>query len=149
MKKHQVILSTVFLVLALGISTSHFAQDASTGVEKSDQQSRNHALAIGFLRTINTAEAGDFSRYGSYASWQTLLAHEPEYLNAWLSTYYAHQPNMHFGDLPEILPGLTLRLSVQADGRGYDVLVEDVGDKNGYAGLSDERGIIRECKWLQ
>jgi hypothetical protein len=58
MKKHQVILSTVLLVLALGISTSHFAQDASTGVEKSDQQSRNHALAIGFLRTINTAEAG-------------------------------------------------------------------------------------------
>ena len=149
MKKHQVILSTVLLVLALGISTSHFAQDASTGVEKSDQQSRNHALAIGFLRTINTAEAGDFSRYGSYASWQTLLAHEPEYLNAWLSTYYAHQPNMHFGDLPEILPGLTLRLSVHADGRGYDVLVEDVRDKNGYAGLSDERGIIRECKWLQ
>ena len=146
MKKHQVILSTVFLVLALGISTSHFAQDASTGVEKSDQQSRNHALAIGFLRTINTAEAGDFSRHGSYASWQTLLAHEPEYLNAWLSTYY---PNLHFGALPEILPGLNLRLTVHADGQGYDVLVEDVGDTNGYAGLSDERGIIRECKWLQ
>jgi hypothetical protein len=149
MKKSKVILSIVLLVLALGISTSHFAQDASTGVEKSDQQSRNHALAVSFLRTINTAEAGDFFKYGSYASWQTLLAHEPEYLNAWLSTYHAHQPNMHFGDLPEILPGLTLRLSVHADGRGYDVLVEDAGDKNGYAGLSDERGIIRECKWLQ
>jgi hypothetical protein len=137
MKKHQVILSTVLLVLALGISTSHFAQDASTGVEKSDRQSRNHALAIAFLRT---------SRYGSYASWQTLLAHEPEYLNAWLSTYY---PNLHLGALPEILPGLNLRLTVHADGQGYDVLVEDVGDRNGYAGLSDERGIIRECKWLQ
>lgn len=149
MKKHRVILSTVLLVLALGTSASQFAQDTSTGVENSNQQSRNHALAVGFLRTINTAEAGDFSRYGSYASWQTLLAHEPEYLNAWLSTYYAHQPNMHFGELPEILPGLTLRLSVHADGQGYDVLVEDVGDKNGYAGLSDERGIIRECKWLQ
>ena len=149
MKKYRVILGTVLLVLALGISTSQFAQDASTGVEKSGQQSRNHELAVAFLRTINTAEAGDFFKYGSYASWQTLLAHEPEYLNAWLSTYYAHQPNLDFGDRPEILPGLTLRLSVHADGQGYDVLVEDVGDKNGYAGLSDERGIIRECKWLQ
>ena len=82
----------------------------------------------------------------TYAPWQTLLAHEPEYLNAWLSTYY---PNFHFGALPKILPGLNLRLTVHADGQGYDVLVEDVGDTNGYAGLSDERGIIRECKWLQ
>lgn len=149
MKKHRVILSTVLLVLALGISTSHFAQDASTGVEKSDQQSLNHALAFGFLRTINTSEAADFAKYGSYASWQTLLAHDPEYLSAWLSTYYAHRPNVHFGALPEILPGLNLRLTVHGDGQGYDVLVEDVGDTNGYAGLSDERGIIRECKWLQ
>jgi hypothetical protein len=146
MKKHRVILSTVLLVLALGISGSQFAQDTSTGVENSNPQSRNHELAVAFLRTINTAEAGDFSRYGSYASWQTLLTHEPEYLNTWLSTYYAH---LHFGDLPEILPGLSLRLSVHADGQGYDVLVEAVGEKNGYAWLSDERGIIRECKWLQ
>ena len=114
MKKHRVVLSTVLLVLALGIAASQFAQGTSTGVENSNPQSRNHELAIGFLRTINTAEAGDFSRYGSYASWQTLLAHEPEYLNAWLSTYY---PHLHFGDLPAILPGLTLRLSVHADGR--------------------------------
>jgi hypothetical protein len=31
----------------------------------------------------------------------------------------------------------------------YDVLVEDLSDKNGYATLSDERAAIRECKWLQ
>jgi hypothetical protein len=81
MKKHRVILGTVLLVLALGISKSQFAQNASTVVENSDQQSRNHALALGFLRTINTAEVVDFSKYGSYASWQTLLVHQPEYLN--------------------------------------------------------------------
>jgi hypothetical protein len=149
MKKHRLILSTVLLMLALGTSASQSAQDASTGVENSNQQGRNHSLALGFLRTINTAEAADFSRYGSYSSWQTLLAHQPEYLNAWLSTYYAHKLSVHFGELPEILPGLNLRLSAHADSHGYDVLVEDVGDTKGYAGLSDERGIIRECKWLQ
>jgi hypothetical protein len=141
MKKHRVILSTALLVLALGTSASQFAQDAN-------QQSRNHALVLGLLRTINVAEVADLSTYGSYASWQTLLAHQPEYLNAWLS-YYSHQPNVHFGDLPEIVPGLNLRLSVHSDGHGYDVLVEDVSDKYGYAGLSDERAVIRECKWIQ
>jgi hypothetical protein len=146
MKKQQVILS-VSLALALGTSASQFAPDASTAVEESNQQSRNHVLALGFLRTINTAEVGEFYKYGSYASWETLLAHQPEYLNSWLSTYYAR--TVHFGDLPEILPGLKLRLSAHTDGRGYDVLVEDLSDKSGYAGLSDERGVIRECKWLQ
>ncbi len=149
MKKHRVILGTVLLVLALGISKSQFAQNAPTVVENSDQQSRNHALALGFLRTINTAEVVDFSKYGSYASWQTLLAHQPEHLNSWLSTYYPEEPNLYFGVLPEIFPGLHLRLSVHTDGHGYDVLVEDAGDKNGYAGLSDESGRIRECKWLR
>jgi hypothetical protein len=147
MKKQQVILSSVLLTLALGTSAFPFAQDAWTAVEKSNHQSRNHVLALGFLRTINTAEVADFSKYGSYASWQTLLAHQPEYLNSWLSTYYAR--TVHFGNLPEILPGLNLRLSAHTDGRGYDVLVEDMSDVNGYAGLSGERGVIRECKWLQ
>jgi hypothetical protein len=147
MTKQQVILSGVLLALALGTSASQFAQDASTAVEKPNRQSRNHALALGFLRTINTAEVADFANYGSSTSWQTLLAHQPGYLNSWLSTYYTR--NVHFGDLPEILPGLTLRLSAHTDGHGYDVLVEDMSDKSGYAGLSDERGVIRECKWLE
>jgi hypothetical protein len=81
--------------------------------------------------------------------WQTLLARQPEYLNAWLATYYLQERKVHFGDLPEVLPGLNLRLSVHTDGHGYDVLVEDLSDKNGYAALSDERAAIRECKWLQ
>ena len=137
------------LVLALGTLASQFALDASTRAQKSNQESSDHTLLHGFLRTINTAEAGEFSEYGSYASWPTLLAHQQEYLNAWLATYYSQEPKVHFGGLPEILPGLNLRLNAHADGRGYDVLLEDATDKNGYAGLSDERGAIRECKWLQ
>jgi hypothetical protein len=148
MKNNRVILSAVLLVVALGSSGSQFAQDTPTGAEKSKAQER-HGLALGFLRTINMAEVGGFARYGSYASWQNLLAHDAQYLNGWVATYYSENPGVHFGDLPEILPGLSLRLNVHSDGQGYDVLLEDLSDKDGYAVVSDERGIARECKWLQ
>jgi len=148
MNSRRIVLSTVLLVLALGTSASHFAQRSSAGASQGDEQNRTHVLALGFLRTLNTAEAADFSKYGSYASWQTLLEHQPQYLNGWVAKFYAHGGNVHFGELPEILPGLSLRLNVHTDGRGYDVLVEGLSDKSWYAGLSDERAIIRECKWL-
>jgi hypothetical protein len=148
MKKHRVILSAVLLVVALGSAGSQFAQETPTGAEKSKAQDR-HELALGFVRTINMAEVGGFARYGSYASWQALLARDAQYLNGWFATYYSKNPGVHFGDLPEILPGFSLRLNVHSDGQGYDVLLEDLSDKEGYAVVSDERGIGRECKWLR
>jgi hypothetical protein len=103
----------------------------------------------GLVRTINTAEVTERSTYGSFASWQTLLAHQQEYLNEWLANDYSRDPNVHFGSTPEILPGWNLRLIVPPDGTGWVVLLEDARDKTGYALLSDERGVIRQCKWLQ
>jgi hypothetical protein len=149
MKKRQIVLSVVLLLVALGSSGSQFAQDARPGADKSESRGRNQLLALGFVRTISTAEAANFAQYGSYASWQTLLAHESQYLNGWVANYYSENPSARFGDLPEILPGLSLRLNVHADGRGYDVLLEDLSDKNGYAVVSDQRGLIRECKPLR
>jgi hypothetical protein len=150
MKKHPIIWSVVLLVMALGTSASQLPQDVRTsGCENLQDQSRftdANELTLGFLRTINTAEAAEFAEQGSYASWQTLLEHQGEYLNSWLATYV---PKAHFGNLPEVLPGMDLRLDAHADGRGYDAVVEDLKDKNGYAGLSDERGIIRECTFLR
>jgi hypothetical protein len=146
MKKHRVILSVVLLVMALGASASRVPQDVRTaGGGNSQDQSR--VTTLGFLRTINTAEAAEFAKQGSYASWQTLMEHQQEYLNSWQATY---APRTSFANLPEVIPGLVkLRLNVHADGRGYDVLVEDLKDKNGYAGLSDERGVVRECLFLR
>jgi hypothetical protein len=69
-------------------------------------------------------------------------------LNGWLARYYSRKADTHFGEIPEILPGWNLRLSVQTNGQGY-VLLEDANDKTGYAAVSDERGIIRECRFLQ
>jgi hypothetical protein len=146
-KKHRIILSTVLLILAVGTLVSQFAQDTSTDPDKPDPQRR--AITVALVRTINTAEVGERASYGSFASWQTLMAHQQEYLNEWLTHFYSRDPNVHFGSAPEILPGWNLRLIVPPDGQGWVVLLEDAKDKTGYAALSDERGVIRECKYIQ
>jgi hypothetical protein len=51
--------------------------------------------------------------------------------------------------MPEILPGWNLRLNVQADGKGYVVLLADTNDKTGLAWVSDESGVIRNSKYIQ
>lgn len=147
MKKHLIVWSMLLLVLTLASQPSQFAQNTSTGVQEPDMQRR--ASTVGLVRTINTAEVVEHTTYGSFASWQTLLAHQQEYLNKWLTKFYSRDPSVQFGSGPEILPGWNLRLTVQADGSGWVVLLEDAKDKNGYAALSDERGIIWECKHLQ
>jgi hypothetical protein len=148
MKKNRILVSSVLLVLSLGGLTPQFAQDASKTSQQSDLR-HEHAALLGFLRTINTAEVGELYTFGAYAPWPTLLAHQQEYLNQWLAGFYPQDTNVHFGSTPEVLPGWNLRLNVQTDGKGYVALLEDATDKNGYAAASDERGVIRECKYLQ
>jgi hypothetical protein len=145
MKKHRILLNSVLLVLWLGGLTPQFAQDASKGPEDSDLR-HDHALLVGFVRTINTAELDELSTYSAYASWQTLLAHQQRFFNEWPARFYSQDANVHFGSTPEILPGWNLRLNVQTDGKGYVALLEDASDKNGYAAVADESGVIRECK---
>ena len=142
MKKHRILLSTVLLVLALGILTPQLAQDASTNVEKTDQEKLHRALGMGLVRTINTAEVTELYKYGSYAAWPTLLVHQQEYFNEWLSRVYPQEVNLRFADIPEILPGYGLRLNVHADGQGYDLRLEDTTAKPLYAAFSDESGVI-------
>ena len=145
MKKNQVILSTVLLVLFLGILTSQNAQDVPTGAEKSDRL--RHEFAVSLLRTINTAEAVEHSTYGSYAPWQTLVAHHAEYFGEFIAVHRQQLPDAHFADSPEIVPGWNLRMNVHADGQGYEVLLRDMTDKKcGYATVTDENGVIRQGK---
>jgi hypothetical protein len=144
-KRHRMLLSTVLLILALGTVAPQFAQDISNFPTVDEKRS----LLIGLVRTINTAEVMERDKYGSYGSWRTLLEHQQGYLNPWLEKFYFPDANVHFGDVPEILPGWNLRLNVHTDGQGYDLLLEDGTDKNGFAALSDERGVIGECRWLQ
>jgi hypothetical protein len=145
MKKRQVILSTVLLVLFLGVQTPQFAQDTSTGPANADQARRR--VAIGLLRTINTAEVTSHSKNGSFVIWNTLLSDQPQYFDKFLTINGLQKNNVHFSDPPEILTGWNLRLNVHTDGQGYDVLLRDMTDeKCGYAALTDESGVIRQSK---
>jgi hypothetical protein len=146
LKKHQIILSTVLFVLAFGTAASQSAQNAPTATDKRDR----HASMVGLVRTINTLEVSETTQYGSYEPWPILLAHHQEDFNSWLKRFYSsNEPNVQFRDVPEILPEWNLRLNVQADDKGYVLLLTDASDKSGFAWVSDESGIIRECKYLQ
>lgn len=145
MKKHRIILSTVFTVLVLGIVAPQFAQEPSADAEKAEQQKRR-ALGIGLVRTINTDEVTEVSEYGSYASWENLLAHQPEFFNRWLAKSDSQQAS--FANPPDILPGYSLRLNVHADGKGHDLrLRETTGEA--WAAFSDESGLIWEGEPLR
>ena len=105
---------------------------------------------LGLVRTINTLEVTEISQYGSYEPWPNLLAHHQEDFNSWLKRFYSsNEPNVQFRDAPEILPEWNLRLNVQADGKGYVLLLNDPSDKTGFAWVSDESGIIRECNTIE
>jgi hypothetical protein len=145
MTQRLLIFSIVLLVFLLGVQAPQFAQDTSTGPAKSDQDRQR--VAIGLLRTINTAEVGELSKYGTYSSWPTLLVHQPKFFDTWFTRFSSEDPKGHFGDMPEILPGWSLRLNVHAAGKGYDVRLQDLTDKAcWYAALTDESGVIRQSK---
>ena len=142
-------MSRMRFLLVFGVPLSQSAQEASSFANDPEQDMTDRALIVGFVRTISTAEVADFTQYGSYSSWQTLLAHNSVYLNEWLVEFYSPNPSVHFGTMPEILPGWSLRLEVNSDGRGYDMRLQDLNDKRcGYAAITDESGVIRQCKWI-
>jgi len=107
-------------------------------------------MAVGLLRSINTEEAGYRVGHGSYVGWDDLLASK-EFME-FEKECLAHIPEFataHFTRGPEILPGWRLRLNLTQGGQGYDLLLEDATDKKcGYAAATDERGVIRQSKWI-
>src|SRR5262249_52233569 len=151
MRNYRICFTCLMIALALGLVTPQFqfAQDASKNAEGSGQQSSQHILMIGLVRTINTAEVKYHGDRGTYGSWEALLGNNEQYLNGWLARFGPQTDKIHFSALPEVLPGMNLRLNVAPDGRTYVVLVEDTTDKSGFAFVSDERGIIRYCQFIR
>ena len=146
MSRTRIFVISFFLLLAAG--PLQFAQDAPTSVKNPNAE--RQGVMSGLVRTINTIEVTEVTEYGSYAPWPILLAHHQEDFNEWLKRFYSSgEPNAHYGDMPEILPGWNLRLNVQADGKGYVLLLADENDKTGFAWVSDESGIIRHSAYLQ
>ena len=141
MKKHA-----IWLALSLGILVPQRAQNTPQQPEHLKQA--RHSLAVGLLRSINTAEVTYHSEYGSYAAWQNLARRKPRYFDMKLIARSNPQlAEQRVADEPEILPGWSLRLNVHADDKGYDVLLQDMTDKQcWYAAYTNESGLIRQSK---
>src|SRR5205823_869617 len=118
MRRLLVIFSAAVFVLLLGGSTLQFAQNVPAPADQG-----RHRIAISLLRLINTAEATHRAKSGSFVAWKTLVSSHPEYFDKFLEINGLQKANVHFADTPEILPGWNLRLSVHADGQGYDALL--------------------------
>jgi hypothetical protein len=140
----------VLLALTLGVVKSLRSQ--STPAKSSDAQHARNSLAINLLRAINTAEADYKIKHGTYATWESLSA-SGEFLERGLKWGARNEPQLagvKFSPAPEILPEWSLRLHVTADGKAYDLLLEDLTDKScGYAAITDERGVIRQSKAIE
>lgn len=146
MKSHLIISSVCVLSFFLHVPISQNPQDVQTGGETSDRS--RHQFAVNLLRTINTAEAVDHSKSGSYESWQALQTQHAEYFEQLMRRQ--HPANDHLVDPPEILPGWNLRMNMHADGQGYDILLQDTTDnKCGYAAITNEGGIIWQAKSVE
>jgi hypothetical protein len=147
MRKHRVVPSITFFSILLGSSTLQYAQNTPGRSEVTESAKRS--VAINLLRGINTAEADYRAKHGAYVPWDILVTAE-EFTGLGMKWAARNEPqlaNVHFGSAPEILPGWRLRLNLTADGKGYDLLLEDATDKTcGYAAITDERGLIRQSK---
>jgi hypothetical protein len=140
---YRAVRTTVLLVLLLGVQAPQFAQNVPAG--PGDSGKERNWTAIGLVRTINTAEVLELNTYGSFAPWQTLLAHQAEYINK-----CTQENGMRLGAMPEILPGWSLRLNVRADGQAFDLMLKDVASKQvPYAAYSNETGVIWNAAPIQ
>ena len=153
MRKSWIILNAALLLLFLGVPPSHSGDHEIVGSVGSGQDSvgagtdpQRRTLAVGLVQAIGTVEGSEKAKTGSYVDWPTLRAHHADYLDKFIAAFRQQLP---WGDPPEILPGLSLRMNVHADGQGYDIWLEDLTDKNcGFAVFNDEiRGIRQTVKY--
>lgn len=121
----------------------------SPAARSSADEHAKRSIAVNMLRAINTAEYEYRDGHGRFVGWDVLVA-SGEFTGRGMHFAALNEPqlgNVQFAKLPEILPGWALRLNVTADGKGYDVLLEDQTDKTcRYAASTDERGLIRQSK---
>jgi hypothetical protein len=151
MTSNTLIAIAIFLAAGISMVTLLSAQGTSKPAETSSHV--QHTIAVGVLRSINTAEITYKMHHGCYAPWPVLLV-ESRSLNRLFQLAESQPPDHRLVEMglaagPEILPGRNLRLNVHADGQGYDLLLQDLTDKQcGYAAITDESGIIRQSQTI-
>ena len=143
---------TIAAILFFAITAGGYQQVQPNAITQQLYTDRQMSM-LGLMRMINTFEVSEIGQHGSYSTWPVLLKNNSDEFNGWLARNWpveagAQGTPPHFSAVPEVLPGLKLRLEPSADGHTFAVLVEDVNDKQGFAFFSDERGIIREGKYI-
>jgi hypothetical protein len=149
--QRRILLVTVVLLFAIAAGGFQQTQPNDTAQQPPTDK---HMAMLGLVRMINTFEVGEISQHGSYSTWPVLLKNDSDEFNGWLARNWTDLAGIqgaapHFSALPEVLPGVKLRLEPSTDGRSFSVLLEDANDKQGFAFYSDERGIIREGKFIR
>jgi len=143
-KKTWVVLVVMLVMSFVEGPKQSLAQDATPPAHP------NHAeksVAINLARAINTGEMSYKRAHGIYASWEVLSASD-EFTDKAMKRAAQNEPqlaNQTLSSTADLIPGWRVRLTLSADGSGYDVLLESTLDKQcRYAVLTDERGLIRE-----
>jgi hypothetical protein len=113
------------------------------------RENQRRSFAVNVLRAINNAERDYKAKHGNFGNWETLFnnGYFAESGTKSISEEYPTVAHALYGLGPEIVPGWRLRLNVSNNGQSYDALLEDVTDpKCGFAGLTDDRGLVRQSK---
>jgi hypothetical protein len=141
----------LFSILLFGLClTSAWAQKKNT-IAPANREQERRSFAMNVARAINAAETNYKKTHQTYATWDILLGAGDfsESGTKWSSESFPTVAHAMYGRGPEIVAGWKLRLTLSANGNAYDLLLEDANDpKCGYAIVSDERGQIRESKFL-
>jgi hypothetical protein len=138
------VLSTVLIAIALPARPQKAPPLAA-----STRENERRSFAVNVLRAIHNSEVDYKAKHGVYANWEILTnnGYFSETGTKYISEEYFTVAHAMYGRGPEIVPGWRLRLNISNDGKSYDALLEDVNDpKCGFAGVSDERGLIRQSK---
>ncbi len=117
----------------------------------SGRELQRRSFALNFLRALNNAEQDYKKKHATFANWDALIAegYFTEKGTSWGSADFPTVTQAMYSRGTEVVPGWKLRLSVSNGGKSYDALVEDATDaKCGYAGVTDERGAIRESIFI-
>lgn len=145
--RNPVIAAFPFLHLLFVLTLAAAPQKAST--PPLGRENERRSFAANLLRAINNAEADYQKKHGTFANWDALYAegYFDQSGTKYVSQDFPTVAHALYGRGPEIVPGWKLRLNVSNSGKSYDALLEDVTDaKCGYAGLTDDRGLIRQSK---
>jgi hypothetical protein len=143
------VLGFILIVGLCSLAPPAWPQGSAPSV--SDRELQRRSFALNFLRALNSAEADYKKKHGTFANWDALVAegYFTDTGTKWGSADFPTVNQAMYSRGTEIVPGWKLRLTICNAGKSYDAVVEDATDpKCGFAGVTDERGMIRQSKYI-